>query len=133
MSADTHPKPDTGLPEPQPPEFGDDPTEAHPELRRVGVKLPLRDYIREVWRRREFAVTVPMGELRANNQDTALGQLWHLLNPLLLVGVYYFMFGLILQIDERRGMDIDDYLQFLIVGVLTFNFTRSPRSAPVHG
>jgi teichoic acid transport system permease protein len=125
MSADTHPKPDTGLPEPQPPEFGDDPTEAHPELRRVGVKLPLRDYIREVWRRREFAVTVPMGELRANNQDTALGQLWHLLNPLLLVGVYYFVFGVILQIDERRGMDIDDYLQFLIVGVLTFNFTRS--------
>jgi teichoic acid transport system permease protein len=125
MSAETHPKPNTGLPEPQPPEFAGDPSEVHPDLRRVGIRLPLRDYIREVWRRREFAITVPMGELRANNQDTALGQLWHLLNPLLLVGVYYFVFGVILQVQERRGMDIDDYLQFLIVGVLTFNFTRS--------
>ena len=125
MSADTHPKPDTGLPDPQPPAVPRDPTEAYPELRRVGVKLPLRAYIREVWRRREFALTVPLGELRANNQDTVLGQFWHLLNPLLLVGVYYLVFGVILQIEERRGMDIDDYLQFLIVGVLTFNYTRS--------
>lgn len=97
--------------------------EQHPHLKRVGSKLPLRDYLREVWERREFAVTVPLGELKAQNQDTALGQLWHLLNPLFLIGVYYFVFGIVLGVESRRG--VDNYLPFLIVGVLTFNYTRS--------
>jgi len=120
-----HPRPETGLPPPQPLDLPGPPEALWPELQRVGSKLPLREYLREIWRRREFAVTVPMSELRANNQDTALGQLWHLLNPLMLVGVYYLVFGVILQVETRRGMDVDDYLPFLIVGVLTFNFTRS--------
>ncbi len=95
----------------------------YPQLRRVGAKLPLRDYIRELWRRREFAITVPLGELRAQNQDTSLGQLWNLLNPLFLIAIYYFIFGFVLGVEGRRG--VEDYLPFLIVGVITFNYTRS--------
>lgn len=113
------------MPPPEPLDLPGSPQEVWPDLRPIGVKLPMRAYLRELWRRRELAITVPLGELRANNQDTVLGQLWHLLNPLLLVGVYYVIFGVILQVEERRGMDVDDYLAFLIVGVLTFNFTRS--------
>ncbi len=84
--------------------------------------MPLGEYLAEVWRRREFAITVPLGELRAQNQDTALGQVWHLLNPLMLIGIYFFIFEVILQIEERRG--IDNYLAFLAVGVITYNYTR---------
>jgi teichoic acid transport system permease protein len=109
------------------PAIPDDLLAQHPELRRVGTKLPLREYLRELWARREFAITVPLGELKAQNQDTALGQFWHLLNPLLLIGVYYFVFGIVLGLadpeNERRG--VDNYLPFLIVGVITFNYTRS--------
>ena len=113
----------------QPPDFEPSPVvpsdllARHPELRRVGTSLPLRDYLRELWIRREFAITVPLGELRAQNQDTSLGQLWHLLNPLLLIGIYYFVFGVVLEIESRGG--VDDYLPFLIVGIITFNYTRS--------
>lgn len=112
----------------QPPDFEPSPIPGdllaqHPELRRVGTKLPLRDYLRELWIRREFAITVPMGELRAQNQDTSLGQLWHLLNPLFLIGIYYFVFGVVLEVESRRG--VDNYLPFLIVGMITFNYTRS--------
>jgi teichoic acid transport system permease protein len=106
-----------------PPEIPDDPRTVWPELREVGLRTPLRAYLRDVWQRREFAVTVPLGELRAQNQDTALGQLWHLLNPLLLIGIYFFIFQVILQVESRRG--IDNYLAFLTVGVITFNYTRS--------
>ena len=113
----------TGLPEPERLAWMTDPQSEWPELRRVGVKLPLREYLRELWRRREFAVTVPLGELKAQNQDSALGQVWHLLNPLLLIGVYYLIFGIILNVESRRG--IDNYLPFLIVGVIVFNYTRS--------
>ena len=98
-----------------------DPLREWPTLRRVGVRLPLRDYLGELWRRREFAVTVPMGELRAQNQDTMLGQLWHLLNPLLLIAVYYLIFGVILDMSARQ----ENYVAFLIVGVITFDYTRT--------
>ena len=112
---------------PVPPELPRDVLASYPNLRRVGRRLPLRDYLREVWRRREFAVTVPLGELKAQNQDTSLGQLWHLLNPLFLIGIYYFVFGVVLNIESRGG--VDDYLPFLIVGVITFNYTRSSMQA----
>ena len=52
--------------------------------------------------------------------DTALGQLWHLLNPALLVGVYFLIFGVVL--DTRRG--VDNFLGFLIVGVVLFHLTQ---------
>ncbi len=123
MTQPDHPRPDTGLPQPQRPDLPDDPRERWPHLHRVGVRLPLRDYLRELWRRREFAITVPLGELKAQNQDSALGQIWHLLNPLLLIAVYYLIFGVILQVEERRG--VDNYLPFLIVGVIIFDYTRT--------
>ena len=77
-------------------------------------------YLREAWRRREFAIVVPAQDLRAQNMDTVLGQLWHLLNPALLVGVYFLVFGVVL--DTRRG--VDNFLGFLIVGVVLFHLTQ---------
>ncbi len=123
MTPPDHPRPHTGLPAPQRPDLPADPRERWPHLRRVGIRLPLREYLRELWRRREFAITVPLGELKAQNQDSALGQVWHLLNPLLLIAVYYLIFGVLLQVEDRRG--VENYLPFLIVGVIVFDFTRS--------
>ncbi|HZW44223.1 MAG TPA: ABC transporter permease [Dermatophilaceae bacterium] len=62
-----------------------------------------------------------MGQLKAQNQDTVLGSFWHLLNPLLLVGVYYLVFGLILDVGGRGA---DNFVAFLTAGLFTFLFTR---------
>ena len=121
--ADEERSPDLTLQPVEAPELPADPSAMWSSVREVGVRLPLRTYLREVWRRREFAVTVPLGELRAQNQDTVLGQLWHLLNPMMLIGIYYFIFQVILEVESRRG--IDNYLAFLTVGVITYNYTRS--------
>lgn len=77
-------------------------------------------YIREAWRRREFAILVPAQDLRAQNMGTVLGQLWHLANPALLVGVYFLIFGVV--IDTSRG--VENFLGFLIVGVVLFHLTQ---------
>ena len=77
-------------------------------------------YLREAWRRREFAILVPAQDLRAQNMGTALGQLWHLANPALLVGVYFLIFGVV--IDTSRG--VENFLGFLIVGVVLFHLTQ---------
>jgi teichoic acid transport system permease protein len=51
---------------------------------------------------------------------TVLGNLWHLLNPLLTIGVYYLIFGLLLQTD--RG--IDNFFLFLTIGLFLFQYTQ---------
>lgn len=86
----------------------------------VSARRSLRGYLREVWERREYLVAVPAGELRAQNFDTVLGNVWHVLNPLLQVGVYFLVFGVIL--DTSRG--VDNFLTFLAVGVFVYRFTQ---------
>lgn len=108
--------------QPDPPDIPDDPTAVWPRLRQVGARDSLVAYVRDLWRWRNFIITVPLNDLRAQNQDTVLGQLWHLLNPLLLTGIYYMIFGVILGIS-RGG--IKNYVAFLIIGVITFNYFRT--------
>lgn len=79
------------------------------------------DYLRDVWNRREYAIEVPLSSVRAAHMNTLLGNLWHVINPLLLVGVYYLVFGVIIGTD--RG--IDNFLAFLAIGVFTFRFTQN--------
>jgi len=82
----------------------------------VGRPLPLGEYLREIWRRRDYLLQVPLNDLRSQNAHTLLGSVWLVLNPLLQVGVYFLVFGVIMPID--RG--VDSYLVFLTIGVFTF-------------
>lgn len=119
--------PDT-VPEPlrpKRPEVPDEPTKAWPDLRDIGAKPGILAYLRDLWAWREFTYTLAIGELRSQNQDTVLGQVWHLMNPVLLTAVYYLVFGVIL--DVSRG--VDNYIPFLIIGVIVFNYTRTAVSS----
>lgn len=89
------------------------------EFIRIGVQPTLRGYLQEIWNRREFIATMSLGQLRAQNQNTVLGNLWHLLNPLLLAAVYYFVFGILF--DAART--IDNYPAYLVIGLLVYTFT----------
>lgn len=100
-----------------------DPMSRWPQLRRIGVRPSLIEYVRDIWERRDFALTLPLGELRAQNQNTALGQLWHLLNPLLLVAIFYLVFGVLLG-EVSRGFADENYVGFLVVGIMTFTYTQ---------
>jgi teichoic acid transport system permease protein len=60
------------------------------EPHRVGLPR-LRPYVRELWRRREFAYELSRTELRAQHFNTVFGQLWLILNPLLLACVYFVL------------------------------------------
>lgn len=88
-------------------------------LVRLGEKPRVLGYLRAIWARRQFAIAVPVGQLKAQNFDTAFGALWHLLNPLLMAGVYYLVFGLML--NTRRG--VDNFVIFLTIGVFVFHYT----------
>jgi ABC-type polysaccharide/polyol phosphate export permease len=51
--------------------------------------------VRELWRRREFAFELSRTELRAQHFNTVFGQLWLVINPLLLAGVYFVLVDII--------------------------------------
>lgn len=72
-----------------------------------------------MWERREFTLAIPQAELQAQHRNTVLGNLWHLLDPLIQVAVYYLVFHKLL--DITRG--VDNIVGFLAVGVFIWHFT----------
>lgn len=81
------------------------------------VRLPR--YIASVWERRHLALDLARSEVKASHQDTLLGQLWQLLNPILLAVAYVFLFEVV---ASRPGGF--DFLAFLLASLFPFYFTR---------
>lgn len=86
-----------------------------PASGRIGRAL---DYMRELWRRREFALALGLGNLKARNASTALGLFWWVLNPMLLGAVYFVVFGLLFPQDDPAA-----FLVYLLSGMFPFHFT----------
>ncbi|GAB2598862.1 ABC transporter permease [Streptomyces capparidis] len=78
-------------------------------------------YLRELWRRRHFIVAYAQARMTAMYVGARLGQVWHLLTPLLSVAVYYLVFGIMLNADGGTG---GNYIAFLSVGMFVFTYTR---------
>jgi teichoic acid transport system permease protein len=87
----------------------------------LDLRQPVSAYLRSMWRRRDFAVALARSDLRGRHMNTFFGQAWYLVNPAMSIAVYFMIFGLILS--ARRG--IEDYVSFLVVGVMFVRFTQS--------
>jgi teichoic acid transport system permease protein len=94
-------------------------------LKRSAARPPLRKYIAEVWQRRTFIWQFATSKSVSMYTSSRLGKLWQVLTPLLNAGVYYLIFGLLLQTD--RG--ITNFPAFLITGVFVFTFTQRSLTA----
>jgi teichoic acid transport system permease protein len=89
-------------------------------LRPTAARPPIKDYLRQLWRRRSFMVAFATARNIAMYTEARLGQLWQVLTPLLNAAVYFLIFGLLLHVS--RG--VPNYLAFLITGVFVFTFTQ---------
>lgn len=89
------------------------------QLRRVGTRPPLREYLTELIDRRHFVWTGARGEALTRYSNERLGVLWHVLRPMLDAAFYGIIFGLVLQMS--RGMD--NYVAFVIIGIFMFQLT----------
>lgn len=90
------------------------------DARLVEISTPAtwRSYISQTWRARDFIWTLARARLRALNQGTALGVLWHLATPMLTAVVFLVVFGYILQIS--RG--VENFPAFLVIGIFIFQY-----------
>jgi teichoic acid transport system permease protein len=86
------------------------------EPHRIGLP-PLGSYFRETWRRRQFAVELARTDVRARYFNTVFGQLWLVLNPLLLA------LALFLLVEIIRGGDRGTvFLAHLMATLFAFRF-----------
>lgn len=92
-------------------------------LRDAHESSRLGPYLRDVWARRSYIAYVAKSELKRRQVNDVLGNIWHLLNPLLQIGVYFIIFGLLLDVGERST---DNFILFLTVGLFVYS-SRSGR------
>ncbi len=86
----------------------------------TGRLPPLDAYIRDIWSRRRFVMHLARSNLKAEHTDTVFGQLWQVLNPLLLGMVYFFVVMVL-----RGGNAPPDYLSYLMGGLFLYYYFRN--------
>jgi teichoic acid transport system permease protein len=86
------------------------------EPHKIGLP-PLGPYLRELWRRREFAREMARTNLRAQHFNTAFGLFWLVLNPLLLAAVYFLLVYIL-----RSGSRGVDFFAHLLAGLFAYYF-----------
>jgi len=86
----------------------------------AALRPPIIGYLWQLWQRRHFILAFATARNIAMYTEAKLGQLWQVLTSLLNAGVYFLVFGKLLDIN--RG--IPNYLGFVVTGVFVFNFTQ---------
>src|SRR3954454_18823609 len=86
------------------------------EPHRVGLP-PIGPYVRELWRRREFAYELSRTKLQSQHFNTAFGKLWLVLNPMLLAGVYFILVDIL-----RKGHSPPGFFAHLVAGIFAYCF-----------
>ena len=86
-------------------------------LPRVGGRPPFFSYLREVWRRREFIVTMARYRMRSEFEINRLGMAWVVLRPLINAAIYGLIFGLLQGNNRPQNFHV-----FVVIGVFFFEF-----------
>ena len=76
--------------------------------------------LRAIFARRDILRLLIARDLKVKYADSKLGYLWSVLDPLLMAGVYWFVFTQIFT----RGVGREPYLLFLLLGMLPWNWAN---------
>ncbi|MGI9601485.1 MAG: ABC transporter permease [Acidimicrobiales bacterium] len=78
---------------------------------------------REVWEYRGFIEYLTKRELKTMYNRSYLGWLWSLINPIIVLAIYWFVFGQILSIDRGAPSPtgLDSFAHFLMSGLILWN------------
>lgn len=89
-------------------------------LTAIAARPRVGPYVRELWERRHFIVAFASARNVAMFAGARLGQVWQVLTPLLNAGVYFLIFGVLL--NTKKG--VGNYIAFLVIGIFIFTYTQ---------
>ncbi|MGA3526281.1 ABC transporter permease [Melissospora conviva] len=80
-----------------------------------------------LWTRRDSLRILVKRDLAVKYQQSVLGYLWSLIEPLAMGGIYYFVFGVLYSRDTNRhlGEAAGSYPLFLITGIFAWMWTNA--------
>jgi ABC-type polysaccharide/polyol phosphate export permease len=80
--------------------------------------------LRQLFRYRALISSLVARELKARYRGSVLGFLWTFVNPLLLLGIYTFVFTVVMP-ESRSGARLEPYALFLMCGILPWIWFQS--------
>ena len=87
----------------------------------------LRPYFAELWGRRRFIWHLARSDLKAEHYDSAIGQLWVVLDPLLLAAVYFLLRTVVKPVGTRPNRNA--IISHLVWAVFVFTFVSNAMMA----
>ena len=82
----------------------------------------LRESFRELLASRELIINLVRRDLKIRHRGTALGMLWSLATPLMLVGLYYFIFRFIMRASPAPDAASIPFALYFFCGLTLWNF-----------
>ena len=89
-------------------------------LRQLGTREPLFEYLHNLWLRRHFILLDAKSRAFQGHRGMWLGKLWIILDPLVEAATYGLIFGLLL----RTSRGIDNFVGYLLIGIIFFGFLQ---------
>lgn len=80
----------------------------------------LRSYFKALWQRRTFAREMSRASIRADNVNTFFGQVWQILNPLLLACVYFLLVMIIRGMGNTFDQNVERFVH-LCAGLFAYH------------
>ena len=77
----------------------------------------------DLWRHRRLALQLVRREIEARYRGSALGLLWSFLHPVILLGIYTFVFGVVFRArwGGASGVGLKGFALVLFCGLIVFN------------
>ena len=76
----------------------------------------------ELWEKRHLLLNFAISDVKVRYRNSILGILWSLLEPLLILGVLYFVFSTMFKFE------IPNFPIYLLLGIICWNFFRNGTS-----
>lgn len=79
----------------------------------------MKDNLKQLFAYRELLYYLTLKEVKVKYKNSFLGFLWSMVNPLMMLVVYYVAFGIIFKL---RALGMTHYEFYLLAGILPWNF-----------
>ncbi|GAA1881575.1 ABC transporter permease [Asanoa iriomotensis] len=87
----------------------------------AGARPNLLAYTKQLWTYRHFITEYANAKVVVAFSTARLGQLWQILTPLANAGVYFLIFGVVLNTRHQ----VDNFIAYLCTGLFVFTFTSA--------